>query len=48
MNLRYTPELVFVLDDSISYGAHISKLINELGIKHDEDEAEEEEDDDIF
>lgn len=49
MNLRYTPELVFVLDDSISYGAHISQLINELGIKHDEDETEgEDEDDDIF
>ena len=48
MTLRYTPELVFVLDDSISYGVHISKLINELDIKHDDDEEAEVEDDDII
>lgn len=28
--LRYTPELNFVLDDSIEYGSHINKIINEL------------------
>ncbi len=39
MGLRYTPELTFVLDDSIAYGAHINKVINELNIKgEDEDE----------
>ena len=28
--LRYTPELHFVIDDSIEYGSHINKIINEL------------------
>ena len=30
LSLRYTPELVFELDHSIEYGAHDSKLIEEL------------------
>ena len=38
LNLRYTPELVFEVDHSIEYGAHISDVINSLDIKHDEDE----------
>lgn len=38
LNLRYTPELVFEIDHSIEYGAHISDLINSLDIKHDEEE----------
>lgn len=46
LTLRYTPELVFVIDDSISYGVHISKLINDLDISHDE--SGEQEDDDIL
>ena len=42
MNLRYTPELVFELDHSIEYGAHISELISSLDIRKDEeDEAED-------
>ena len=42
MNLRYTPELVFELDHSIEYGAHINELISSLNIRQDEeDEAEE-------
>ena len=41
MTLRYTPELVFELDHSIEYGAHISQVINSLDIKHDEDEDEQ-------
>lgn len=41
MNLRYTPELVFELDHSIEYGAHINELINSLDIRQDEEgEAE--------
>lgn len=41
MNLRYTPELVFELDHSIEYGAHINELISSLDIQQDEeDEAE--------
>ena len=38
--LRYTPELVFEIDHSIEYGAHISSVINSLDIKHDGDEQE--------
>ena len=30
INLRNTPELIFELDDSIEYGANISKLIHDL------------------
>ena len=41
MNLRYTPELVFEIDHSIEYGAHISQLINSLDIKQDEGENDE-------
>lgn len=47
LTLRYTPELVFEIDDSISYGVHISKLLNDLDIKHDEDEEEELDEDDF-
>ena len=44
MNLRYTPELVFELDHSIEYGAHINELISSLDIRQDEEDmgAEEE------
>jgi len=41
LNLRYTPELVFELDRSIEYGAHINEVINSLDIRHDEDEDNE-------
>ncbi len=41
LNLRYTPELVFELDHSIEYGAHINEMINSLDIKHDGDEDDE-------
>ena len=30
LNLRNTPELTFVLDQSIEYGEHMSKLIDEV------------------
>lgn len=30
LNLRNTPELSFVLDQSIEYGVHMSKLIDEV------------------
>jgi len=41
LNLRYTPELTWALDDSITYGAKMLKLINSLEVEHDEapDEA---------
>ena len=41
MRLRYTPELVFVLDDSIAEGLRMSKLISDLNIKPAEDEEPE-------
>ena len=42
LQLRYTPELVFEIDHSIEYGAHISEVINSLDIKHDEEEDTDE------
>ena len=41
MKLRYTPELIFEIDHSIEYGAHINEVINSLDIRHDEDEEHE-------
>ena len=41
MSLRYTPELVFELDHSIEYGAHINQIIENLDIRHDEAEETE-------
>lgn len=37
LKLRYTPELVWALDDSITYGAHMLKLINSLDKGSDEE-----------
>ena len=36
LNLRYTPELVWEQDDSITYGAKMLKLINSLEVKNEE------------
>ena len=41
LKLRYAPEIVWSLDDSITYGAKMLKLINSLEVKHDEDTDEE-------
>ena len=41
LRLRYAPEIVWSLDDSIVYGAKMLNLINSLGVKHDEDTDEE-------
>ena len=38
LNLRHTPQLQWALDDSITYGARMLKLINSLEVKHDDDE----------
>ena len=37
LNLRYTPELNWALDDSITYGAKMLKLINSLEVKPDDE-----------
>ena len=43
LNLRATPEFTFVEDESISYGAKISKILNSLEITPLEEEEENEE-----
>ena len=40
LKLRYSPEIVWALDDSITYGAKMLKLINSLEVKKDEDSDE--------
>lgn len=37
LKLRYTPELVWSLDDSITYGAKMLKLIHSLEVKDDDE-----------
>ena len=37
LTIRYTPELVFVADDSITHGAHIMELLEGLDIGKDAD-----------
>jgi len=38
LSLRCTPELVFEIDHSIEYGAHINELISSLDIRADEED----------
>lgn len=44
VNLRNTPEISFVLDQSIEYGVNMSKLIDEVTKDLKDDAAEEEQD----
>jgi len=37
LSLRYSPEIIWQLDDSITYGAKMMKLINSLEVHKDED-----------
>ncbi len=39
LQLRYTPQLQWELDDSITYGAKMLKLINSLEVNHDDDQG---------
>ncbi len=41
LNLRNTPELKFVIDDSIEYGIHMSKIIESMDITQELSEDEE-------
>ena len=41
MNLRNTPELTFILDESIEYGVNMSKLIDEVTQYDNEHHVEE-------
>lgn len=38
LQLRYTPELQWSLDDSITYGARMLELINSLEVNHDDEQ----------
>ena len=42
MNLRATPELTFVEDESIQHGAHIASLLNSITITKPEDGEDDE------
>ena len=42
LNLRMTPELTFVHDDSVAHGAHIAKLLNGITFSENFDEKNEE------
>lgn len=46
LNLRMTPELTFIPDSSIAYGAHISSILNNLDISEEPLEEDAEEDTD--
>jgi ribosome-binding factor A len=41
LNLRNTPEIKFILDQSIEYGVNMSKLINEVVNENEEDGVNE-------
>ena len=42
LNLRNTPEITFILDQSIEYGVNMSKLIDDVvGSREEEDEEED-------
>ncbi|MDO5400080.1 MAG: 30S ribosome-binding factor RbfA [Eubacteriales bacterium] len=41
LQLRYSPQIVWALDDSITYGAKMLALINSLEVKHDEEKPDQ-------
>ena len=41
INLRNTPELEFVYDESIEYGMKLSKMIDDLHVDSEEEESDE-------
>jgi ribosome-binding factor A len=42
LNLRMTPELTFIEDTSVAYGAHIASILNKLEISPEEDDEQSE------
>lgn len=46
VDIRYIPEIVFKVDDSIERGAYMNKLINDLSPRKEEKEIDDEIDDD--
>ena len=43
VKVRHVPELRFRIDSSLEYGRHMSKIIDSLGIDHQDDSASSEE-----
>lgn len=41
LSLRYTPELIFELDNSIEHGAHINEMMSEPGFLNEEQQSDE-------
>lgn len=41
ISLRYFPEISFKYDHSIEHGAHISKLLSEVGVKGDSTDGDD-------
>lgn len=41
ISLRYFPEISFKYDQSIEHGAHISKLLSEVGVKGDSTDGDD-------
>ena len=41
LRLRHVPELIFTPTDSIEYSAEISRILNSLDIRHDEEDEDE-------
>ena len=44
LRIRHVPELIFTPTDSIEYSAEISRILNSLDIKDDEEEDSDEQD----
>ena len=44
LSLRYTPELVFELDDSLKYGAHMYDLLSRLSAQEKHEETQDADD----
>lgn len=42
IKLRYTPELIFTIDESVKYGMFINEKLAELGLDKSDDESEHE------
>lgn len=40
INLRNTPDIQFILDQSIAYGVNMSRLINSVNVEHTDKEDE--------
>ena len=43
-SVRYTPELVFELDDSLKYGAHMYDLLSRLSAQEKHEETQDADD----